>query len=345
MVRRREFTLHAPRPTPYVLMTLVYYAIQQIVNALSIGSLYALMAVGLAMVFGILRLINFAHGDLMMIAAYLAVFGLGAGLPLSVTIVLMLLGTVLVGLLMERLAYRPIRGGPDVAALLTSFGVGQILQNTTLLTTRLLGQPVQIAFPAPEVLSGVMAMGPITVPKLNIISLVVGSVALVLLSLFVTRTMLGLSMQAAAEDLTAAQLMGININRVVATAFAIGSGLAAIAGLLFAVQAGQINPYLGFSPVLKAFIAAVIGGFGSIAGAVVGGYALGLLEVLLTALPGIGDILPPGLVSPGVQAALRQWLPSSLTGYRDAFVFGALILVLLLRPDGILGRRGSEEKL
>src|SRR6185436_11542058 len=131
-------------------MTLVYYALQQFVNALSIGSLYALMAVGLAMVFGILRLINFAHGDLMMIAAYLAVFGLGAGLPLSLTILLMIAGTVLVGLLMERVAYRPIRGAPDVAALLTSFGVGQILQNSTLLTTRLLGYPIQIAFPAPE---------------------------------------------------------------------------------------------------------------------------------------------------------------------------------------------------
>ncbi len=326
-------------------MTLVYYTLQQFVNALSIGSLYALMAVGLAMVFGILRLINFAHGDLMMIAAYLAVFGLGAGLPLWLTIIVMLVGTVMVGLAMERVAYRPIRGAPDVAALLTSFGVGQILQNSTLLTTRLIGQPIQIAFPAPEALSGVVALGVITVPKLNIISLMVGVVALVALSFFVTRTTLGLSMRAAAEDLAAAQLMGININRVIATAFAIGSGLAAIAGLLFGVQAGQINPYLGFTPVLKAFIAAVIGGFGSIAGAVVGGYALGLLEVLLTALPGIGDIMPPGLVSPATQEALKQWLPSSLTGYRDAFVFVALILMLLFRPDGILGRREREEKL
>jgi branched-chain amino acid transport system permease protein len=150
-------------------------------------------------------------------------------------------------------------------------------------------------------------------------------------------------MRAAAEDLDAARLMGININRVVATAFAIGSGLAAVAGVLFAVQAGQINPYMGFSPVLKAFIAAVIGGFGSIAGAVIGGYALGGLEVLLTALPGIGDILPPGLVAPGVQAFLKQWLPSSLSGYRDAFVFVALILMLLFRPNGILGKRGREE--
>src|SRR5262245_59202440 len=148
-------------------MTLVYYAIQQGVNALSIGSLYALMAVGLAMVFGILRLINFAHGDLMMVAAYLAAFALFSNLPLAATVILMVMGTVIVGLLMERAAYRPIRGAPVVATLLTSFAVGQILQNGMLLITRFLGLPIQLAFPAPAALSGVVAMGPITVPKLN----------------------------------------------------------------------------------------------------------------------------------------------------------------------------------
>jgi branched-chain amino acid transport system permease protein len=324
-------------------MNLVYYILQQCVNALSVGSLYALMAVGLAMVFGILRLINFAHGDMMMIAAYIAAFALFAQLPLALVVPLMVGATVLVGLLVERVAYRPIRGASDVAALLTSFAVGQILQNGTLLITRLIGRPVQIAFPAPEVLSGVVTFGPLTIPRLNLVSLIAGVILLVLLSLFVTRTMLGLSMRAAAEDLDAARLMGIKIDRVIATAFAIGSGLAAVAGLLFAVQAGQINPYLGFTPVLKAFIAAVIGGFGSIAGAVVGGYVLGALEVLLTALPGIGDILPPGMITPAMHELLRQWLPGSLSGYRDAFVFVALILMLLFRPNGILGRREHDE--
>src|SRR3954470_22021589 len=315
-------------------MNLVYYAIQQIENALSVGSLYALMAVGLAMVFGILRLINFAHGDMMMIAAYFAAFALFANLPLLVVIIVMIGATVLVGLLVERTAYRPIRGAPEVAALLSSFAVGQILQNGTLLTMRRLGRPDQIAFPAPALLSGVLTLGPITVPRLNIVSLVAGVVLLVLLSLFVTRTTLGLSMRAAAEDLDAARLMGININRVIATAFAIGAGLAAVAGLLFAVQAGQINPYIGFSPVLKAFIAAVIGGFGSIAGAVVGGYVLGFLEVLTTAVFGLGPLVPPG----PLHDFLLQWLPSSLASYRDAFVFVILILVLLVRPQGILGK-------
>jgi len=321
------------------------YAIQQVVNALSAGSLYALMAVGLAMVFGILRLINFAHGDMMMIAAYLAVFSLGAGLPLAVALPVIVLGTVAVGLLMERVAYRPIRGAPDVAMLLTSFAVGQILQNGTLLTTRLAGKPTLIAFPSPDLLNGVVTLGAITIPKVNLASFVAGIVLLGLLSVFVTRTTLGLSMRAAAEDLAAARLVGINVNRVVATAFAIGAALAAVAGLLYSVQAGQINPYMGFTPVLKAFIAAVIGGFGSISGAVLGGYVLGFLEVLVTSLAGIGDLLPAGSVPPEIRTFLQQWLPSGRASWRDAVVFVVLILVLLVRPQGILGRRVREDEL
>lgn len=318
------------------------YVLQQIVNGLSAGSLYALMAVGLAMIFGILRLINFAHGDIMMVAAYLAAFALFAGLPLPAALIVMVAGTILVGLAMERVAYRPIRGAPDVAVLLTSFAVGQILENGVLLVSRLAGQPIQIAFPTPPGLEGVIALGPLTVPRVNVASFGSGVVLLVLLSLFVTRTRLGLSMQAAADDLTAAQLMGIRVNRVVATAFAIASGLAAVAGFLYASQAGQINPYLGFTPVLKAFIAAVIGGFGSLTGAVVGGYALGLLEVIPTALAGIADILPPGSVSPPVHDLLATLFPAGLASYRDAFVFVFLILMLLFRPNGIL--RATREE-
>jgi branched-chain amino acid transport system permease protein len=321
-------------------MSLETYFVQQAVNAISIGSLYALMAVGLAMVFGILRLINFAHGDMMMVAAYLAVFALIAGQPIIVVLVLMVGGTVLIGLITERVGYRPIRGAPEVAALLTSFAIGQILENGTLLTTRLMNMRSPYPFPSIDFLSGVFSVGPITIPKLNAYSFLAAIVLLGLLSWFVTRTNLGLSMRAAAQDRQAAQLMGINIDRVIATAFAIGAALAAVAGLLFAVQAGQINPYMGFSPVLKAFIACVIGGFGSIEGAVVGGYVLGALEVLLTAVPGLGDILP---ASATLKPFLQQWLPNTLTSYRDAFVFIALILVLLVRPNGLLGKREREE--
>jgi branched-chain amino acid transport system permease protein len=168
-------------------------------------------------------------------------------------------------------------------------------------------------------------------------------VLLVLLTVFVTRTRLGLSMQAVAEDLPAARLMGIRVNRVVMVAFAIASGLAAVAGYLYASQAGQINPYLGFTPVLKAFIAAVIGGFGSLSGAVLGAYLLAFLEVIPTTFAGIADILPAGTVSPEVHDLLEQVLPSSLASYRDAFVFVFLILMLLFRPNGILRGRAREE--
>jgi branched-chain amino acid transport system permease protein len=324
-------------------MNMVVYAIQQVVNAFSLGSLYALMAVGLAMVFGILRLINFAHGDIMMVSAYFAAFGLINGWPLPVTLLVMIAGTVIVGLIIERVGYRPVRGAPEVTALLTSFAVGQILESSTLILTRLGGIRSPLPFPAIDLLSGVVNLGPITVARLNLVALVAGGVLLTLLSYFVTRTNLGLSMHAAAEDLVAANLVGININRVIAVAFAISSGMAAVAGLLYAAQAGQINPYMGFTPVLKAFIAAVIGGFGNLAGAVLGGYVLGILEVLLIALPGVGALLAGSAVPPAVVNFLNTWLPGSLSGYQDAFVFVALILVLLFRPNGLLGKHDQEE--
>jgi branched-chain amino acid transport system permease protein len=319
------------------------YAIQQVVNALSAGSLYALMAVGLALIFGILRLINFAHGDVMMVAAYIGAFSIFAGLPLPAALLAMIVGTVVIGVVMERVAYRPIRGGPEVAMLLTSFAVGQILENGTLLITRLGSQPTQIAFPTPELLAGVVNVGAVTIPRVNVASFASGIVLLALVMVFLTRTRMGLSMHAAAEDLPAARLMGIRVNRVVAAAFALSAGLAAVAGFLYASQAGQINPYLGFTPVLKAFIAAVIGGFGSIPGAVVGAYALGFLEVIPTALAGIADILPAGSVSPAVHDLLSTIFPAGLGSYRDAIVFVFLILMLLFRPNGILAGGARED--
>jgi len=319
------------------------YVLQQVINALSAGSLYALMAVGLALIFGILRLINFAHGDVMMVAAYIAFFSLAAGMPLPVAVLTMLVGTIVVGLLIERVAYHPLRGAPEVALLLTSFAVGQILQNGVLLLTRFFGKPIQLAFPAPELLSGVVSVGTFSISKVNLGSFLVGVVILVLLTLFVSRTRLGLSMHAAAEDLDAARLMGIRIDYVVAVAFAIAAALAAIAGLFYAAQSGQINPYMGFTPVLKAFIAAVIGGFGSLAGAVLGAYVLAFLEVLPTAVFGIADIIPAGSIPPEVHDLLATLFPSDLSGYRDAFVFVFLIIILVFRPNGLLRGRAREE--
>jgi branched-chain amino acid transport system permease protein len=297
-------------------MSVTEYGIQQLINALSLGSLYALMAIGLAMVFGILRLINFAHGDMMMVASYAALFLLLAGAPYWVVVPLAVVITALAGMLMERVAYRPIRGAPDVALLLTSFAVTIILQNSVVL---IIGARSR-AFPVPEFLGTVFQFGQLYVSSVNVVAIVTTAIVLVLLTLFVTRTNTGISMRAAADDMVAAQLMGININHVIAAAFAIGSGLAAIAGLLWTAKIGKVDPFMGFFPVLKAFIAAIIGGFGTIPGAVVGGFLLGFLEISLQAV-----------------------LPGEWSAYRDALVFGTLILVLLVRPNGVLGAHKREE--
>src|SRR5579884_2966201 len=277
---------------------------QQFINGLSLGSIYALVAIGLAMIFGILRLINFAHGDVLMVGAFAAFFYAKAGLPFAAVVVLAIATTALAGVVMERVAYRPIRGAPDVALLLTSLGVSIALENgATMLVS-----PQPRKFPTPGGWDHQVALGRgVQISITNIITVAVTLGVMVALTLFVTRTRLGISMRAAAENMTAAQLMGININTVVVAAFAIGSALAGIAGILWSARVDRIDPLMGFIPVLKAFAATVIGGFGSIPGAVIGAYLIGFGEIFLVAL-----------------------LPDSLTGYRDAFVFAALILVLLL---------------
>jgi branched-chain amino acid transport system permease protein len=297
-------------------MTSVQFFIQQAINAVSIGSLYALMAIGLAMVFGILRLINFAHGDLIMVGSYAALLLLWAGLPFWLAALAGIAASTIAGLIMERIAYRPIRGAPDVAMLLTSFAVTILLENAAIL----IFNPTAKPFPAPAILKNALQFGPLRIASLDIVAIVVAIALLVLLTLFVTRTAMGISMRAASEDLLAARLVGINVNAVIAYAFAIGSMLAGVVGLLWSIRVGKIDPFMGFYPVLKAFVASVIGGLGSLPGAVLGGYILGILEILLQGL-----------------------LPSSLTPFRDGFVFGGLIVLLLFRPNGILGSTEREK--
>jgi len=297
-------------------MTPIQYLLQQAINAISIGSLYALMAIGLAMVFGILRLINFAHGDLIMVGSYVALLLLMAGAPFWAAALVGIAASTVAGLIMERVAYRPIRGAPDVAMLLTSFAVTIFLENSAILIFR----PTSRPFPAPAILSAVLEFGALRIASLDLIAIVVAGVLLVLLTLFVTRTEVGISMRAASQDLLAARLMGINVNQVIAYAFAIGSMLAGVVGLLWSARVGKVDPLMGFYPVLKAFVASVIGGLGSLPGAVLGGYVLGLLEILLQGL-----------------------LPASLTPFRDGFVFVILIILLLFRPNGILGATEREK--
>jgi branched-chain amino acid transport system permease protein len=290
---------------------------QQFINALSLGSIYALVAIGLAMVFSILRLINFAHGEVLMLGAFFTYYWARLDLPFVVVAILGIASTVVIGLLMERVAYRPIRGAPEVSLLLTSLGISIAVRNVA---TMLFGEQPE-KFPTPSRLEKNLQLGfDVQISVKNLITIVVALVLLALLTYFVTRTQLGIAMRAAAENPMAARLMGININTVVVAAFILSSALAGVAGVLWGARVGSITPLMGFIPVLRAFVATVIGGFGSIPGAVLGAYILGFGEIFVVAL-----------------------LPDHLTGYRDAFIFGALIVILLVRPQGILGSTEPEK--
>ena len=292
-------------------MSSLDYIIQQVVNAVSLGSLYALVAVGLSIVFGVLRLTNFAHGDVMMVGAFTAVLLIAAGLPFVPALICGILVAALAGFLIERIAYRPIRNAPDVTRLLTSLAVTYILENFGIL----LFSSSPRNFPLPDVLNQAwqVSNGAITFTNINLLTIALTFVSLIGLGWFITRTTVGLGMRAAAEDMAAAQLVGLDVNRLIVAAFLVASAFAGLAGVLWAAQAGVVQPQMGFTPLLKAFVAAIIGGFGSIAGALVGGYMLGGLEIFITA-----------------------FLPDSITPYRDAIVFSLLIAFLLFRPGGLL---------
>src|ERR1700716_2098627 len=292
------------------------FVLQQLINALALGSIYALMAIGLAIIFGILRLINFAHGELLMIGPYLVLVLSRLGLPFGAAVVVALVLAGIVGIVMERLAYRPLRGAPDVSLLLTSLGVSMFLQNTVIMAFGGTSKP----FAGPSFLDQRLpVMQNVGIATIDLVIFGTALVLVVLFSLFVTRTTLGISMRASAENLLAAQLVGINLGQVIMVAFVIGAGMASVAGILYGVRIGKIDPLMGFIPLLKAFVATVIGGFGSIPGAVLGADVLGFLEILLSGS-----------------------LPSGVTAYRDAIIFVLLIVVLLVRPQGILGSGEAE---
>jgi branched-chain amino acid transport system permease protein len=287
------------------------YVLQQLINAVSLGSLYALVAVGLSIVFGVLKLTNFAHGDVMMVGAFTTVLLNGLGMPFVPALICGVIGAALAGLMIERVAYRPIRNAPDVTRLLTSLAVTYILENLGIL----LFTSSPRNFPLPDVLNDAWQLsdGAITFTNINLLTIALTFVALIGLGWFITRTTIGLGMRAASEDMAAAQLVGLDVNRLIIVAFIVASAFAGLAGVLWAAQAGVVQPQMGFTPLLKAFVAAIIGGFGSIAGALVGGYMLGALEILIVA-----------------------FLPDSITPYRDAIVFALLIAFLLFRPGGLL---------
>jgi branched-chain amino acid transport system permease protein len=292
--------------------------LQQLVNGLSLGSLYALIAIGYTLVYGILRLINFAHGDLLMVAAYIAVMGVGVfSLPWPLAFGLAIGLTGFMGVMIERGAYRPLRRAPRISLLISAIAASFLLENLALVIFGGRAKP----FPVPKIFAGSFVWDGLFIPRLSLFIPVITALLLVGLFIIINRTAVGRAMRAISRDLETVSLMGINVNRIIAFTFLVGSLLAGAGGLLWAMKYPEVNPFMGIMPGLKAFIAAVLGGIGNVTGAVLGGLLLGLLEVMIVAF-------------------FPAW-----AGYRDAVAFTLLIVLLLVRPTGLLGEDLSEEKL
>ena len=292
--------------------------IQQILNGLHIGSIYALIALGYTMVYGIVKLINFAHGDIMMVGAYIAFVMIAVfGLPLPVAFIISMVSCAVIGMGIERIAYKPLRNAPRMWALITAIGVSFFLET---LFNILFGASSK---PFPTISLEPIQIGQLQISKIMLISLGLSLLLMVALELFIKKTKLGKAMRAASEDAQAASLMGISVNKTISIAFAIGSALGAMGGILFAMAYPQIKPLMGVMPGLKAFIAAVLGGIGVIPGAMLGGFLLGIIESLAK---GFFSVF---------------WAQAS--SWADAILFLILILVLLLKPSGILGKNIREK--
>ncbi len=301
--------------------------LQQVLNGLVLGSVYALVALGYTMVYGILQLINFAHGDVLMVGAMvgvtvvmlLAPSGLPGPLLLLAAVAAAVPVCVLLSLFIERVAYRPLRNAPRLAPLITAIGVSIVLQTIAMIVWK----PNPIVFPDLLPTAPVHIMGAMLAPK-QILILVVSASVMTALMLLVNHTRLGRAMRATAENPRIAGLMGVNANQVIAATFAIGAALAAVAGVLVAMNYNIAHFSMGFIPGLKAFTAAVLGGIGNVPGAVLGGLLLGIIESLGA---GYADQLTGGFLG---------------SHYQDIFAFVVLIVVLVFRPSGLMGERVAD---
>ena len=290
--------------------------LQQLANGLTLGSLYALVAIGYTMVYGILRLINFAHGDIFMMSMYFAFYAISVFyLPWYIAVVLVILATGLLGVIIERCAYKPLRDAPRISLMISSIGVSYLLENLAIV----LFTGIQKNFPSIPLFQDIITIGSIRMQRLTILVPIITAVIAVVLLYLINHTKTGLAMRAASKDLEAAKLMGLNINRTIAMTFFIGSILAATGAIMWGLKYPQIQAYVGTMPGLKCFIAAVIGGIGNIKGAIVGALLRGMMEILIF-------FLLPGL-----------------TRYKDAFAFIALVVILLWKPTGILGEKIAEK--
>lgn len=288
-----------------------------LIGGISLGSVYAIIALGYTMVYGIAKMLNFAHGDVIMIGAYVSFFAISSyGLPPVVGILLAMVVCTVLGVVIEKLAYRPLREAPSLAVLITAIGISYFLQNAAMLLWTSNTKVFPNAFSA---LGNSIALfgGQLTVSVTAIITVVMGIVIMILLTWFTGKTKLGKAMRACSEDKEAAQLMGINVNSTISMTFAIGSALAAIAGVLLCSAYPSLNPTTGSMPGIKAFTAAVFGGIGSIPGAMLGGVLLGLIEIFG-----------------------KAYISTQLS---NAIVFAVLIIVLIFKPTGLLGKQTREK--
>lgn len=291
--------------------------ILQIINGLSLGSIYALVALGYTMVYGIALLINFAHGEIIMIGAYTVVFSTTLclakiGAPLWLSIILAVILCTILGLFIERVAYRPLRNSPRISNLITAIGVSLFLQNIVMLFFGAGAMSTQSLFK-----TQIVKLGSLEIPFISLIIIVITAILTVALQYFMTRTKMGKALIATSEDSKAAQLVGINVDNAMVLTFGIGSALAGVAAVLYMGTYAQAQPLMGSMLGIKAFTAAVIGGIGLVPGAVIGGLLLGIVEALT-----------------------RAYLSSKLA---DAIVFSILIIVLLIKPTGLLGKNVKEK--
>ena len=290
------------------------YVFSQTVNALQLGSIYALVALGYTMVYGIILLLNFAHGDIIMVGAYVTYYAMTSfHLHPLVSVVLAVVMSTLLGVVIEKVAYTPLRSAPRLSLLITAIGISFLLENGAQL---LFGTDTKSMAQDP-LIPGTLTVGGVSITYAALITILVSVVSMVALTLLVQRTKLGKAMRAVSEDMGAAQLMGISLNRTISFTFAVGSALAGIGSVLHIASYFQASPMMGSMLGLKAFVAAVLGGIGSIPGAMIGGFAIGVVETLVTA------------------AGLSTW--------KDGVVFAILIVVLLLKPTGILGKQITEK--
>jgi len=290
--------------------------IQHLFNALTLGSLYGLIAIGYTMVYGILRLINFAHGDIFMLGAYFVFFGVTlTKLPWGIAVILAVALSALCGIVIDRIAYRPLRDAPRISALISAIGVSFFIENLGLVVFTGLPKPVY----RPDWLVEVITLGNIRILPLALIVPAIAFALVMGLLWIVYKTKPGLAMRSISKDIETTRLMGVSVDKIIALTFGLGSALAAASGIMWALRYPQIHPFMGVFPGFKAFIAAVLGGIGSIQGAMIGGMLLGLIEIMAVA-----------------------FFPA-LSGYRDAFAFILLIVILLMKPTGLMGEKLEEK--